>query len=155
MVVVLFSDGQHNEGESPVEVAKILGGRGLPLYTVGFGTQTRPRDLAVVKVDAPDSVFFEDRIQGQVTLKDDLPKGLPFTLTVQDGDKVLWQQAMVSDGSNLRKVPLSFPLGETVREHLQNKTGDADLTAASALVVHHADGSAETVKSGLQAPPSA
>ena len=31
----------------------------------------------------------------------------------------------------------------------------ADLGAASALVVHHADGTAVTVKSGLQAPPGA
>ena len=31
----------------------------------------------------------------------------------------------------------------------------ADLAAASALVVHHADGTAVTVKSGLQAPPGA
>jgi hypothetical protein len=33
--------------------------------------------------------------------------------------------------------------------------GTADLGDASALVVHHADGTAETVKSGLQAPPGA
>jgi hypothetical protein len=127
--VVLFSDGQHNEGESPVEVAKILAGRGLPLYTVGFGSQNRPRDLAVVKVEAPDSVFFEDRISGQITLKDDLPAGLPFTVMVQDRDKVLWQQQLVSDGSNVRKVPFSFPLGETVKERLKDKSGDTEPTA--------------------------
>jgi hypothetical protein len=33
--------------------------------------------------------------------------------------------------------------------------GAADLAAATALVVHHADGTAATVNSGLQAPPSA
>ncbi len=127
--VVLFSDGQHNEGESPVEVAKILAGRGLPIYTVGFGGETRPRDLAIVKIDAPDSVFFEDRIQGQITLKDDLPPGIPFTVMVQDGDKVLWQQQLVSEGSNLRKVPFSAPLSETVKERLKNKSADTQLTA--------------------------
>jgi hypothetical protein len=127
--VVLFSDGQHNEGESPVEVAKILAGRGLPIYTVGFGSEIRPRDLAVVKIDAPDSVFFEDRIQGQITLKDDLPPGIPFTVMLQDGDKVLWQQKLVSDGSNLRKVPFSAPLSETVQERLKNKTADMQLTS--------------------------
>ena len=127
--VVLFSDGQHNEGESPLEMAKILAGRGLPIYTVGFGSDIRPRDLAVVKVDAPDSVFFEDRIQGQITLKDDLPAGMPFTVMVQDGDKPLWQQQMVSDGSNLRKVPFSFPLSDVVQERLKNKAPDTELTA--------------------------
>lgn len=127
--VVLFTDGQHNEGESPVEVAKILAGRGLPIYTVGFGTETRPRDLAIVKIEAPDSVFFEDRIQGQITLKDDLPAGIPFTVMVQDGDKVLWQQQLVSEGSNLRKVPFSAPLSETVQERLKNKSADTQLTS--------------------------
>lgn len=127
--IVLFSDGQHNEGESPIEVAKILAGRGLPLYTVGFGSQTRPRDLAVVKVDAPESVFFEDRIAGEITLKDDLPAGLPFQVTVQDGDKVLWQQALVSEGSNLRKIPFSFPLSDTVKDRLKTKPGEAEITA--------------------------
>lgn len=127
--VVLLSDGQHNEGESPLEVARILGGRGLPLYTVGFGSQTKPRDLAVVKIDAPDSVFFEDRIQGQITLKDDLPAGLPFTVMVQDADKILWQQAMVSDGSNLRKVPFSFEVSDLVKERLKGKSNDTQVTA--------------------------
>ncbi len=127
--VVLFSDGQHNEGESPIEVAKILAGRGLPLYAVGFGSQTRPRDLAVVKVDAPDSVFFEDRVNGTITLKDDLPAGLPFTVMVQDGDKVLWEQALVSDGSNVRQIPFSFPLGETVKERLKSQPSGTELTA--------------------------
>jgi hypothetical protein len=127
--VVLLSDGQHNEGESPIEVAKILAGRGLPIYTVGFGSDIRPRDLAVVKIEAPDSVFFEDRVAGQITLKDDLPPGLPFTVMVQDGDKVLWQQKLVSDGSNLRKVPFSFPLSDTVAERLKNKSADTQLTA--------------------------
>ena len=129
--VVLFSDGQHNEGESPLETAQILAGRGLPIYTVGFGSDVRPRDLAVVKIEAPDSVFFEDRIAGQITLKDDLPPGLPFTVMIQDGDKVLWQQALVSEGSNLRKVPFSFPLSETVKEHLKNKAADTELTAVA------------------------
>ena len=129
--IVLFSDGQHNEGESPVEVAKILAGRGIPIYTVGFGSQVRPRDLAVVKVEGPESVFFEDRIQGQITLKDDLPPGLPFTVMVQDGDKVLWQQQLVSDGSNVRKVPFSFPISESVQERLKNKSAGTEIAAVA------------------------
>jgi hypothetical protein len=127
--VVLFSDGQHNEGESPIEVAKILAGRGLPIYTVGFGSDIRPRDLAVVKIDAPESVFFEDRVQGQITIKDDLPPGIPFTVTVQDGDSQLWQQKLVSEGSNLRKIPFSFPLGDAVQEKLKNKPADTELAS--------------------------
>ncbi len=127
--VVIFSDGQHNEGESPVEVAKLLAGRGMPVFTVGFGSQVKPRDLAVMRVDGPESVFFEDRIRGTITLKDDMPAGLPFTVTVQDGEKVLWQQQLVTDGSNVRKVAFDFPISEQVKERMKNKQSDVAMTA--------------------------
>ena len=80
--VVLFSDGQHNNGESPIEVAKVFGGRQMPIYTVGMGSQVRPRDLAFVKAEVPESVFFQDRIHGQIVLKDDMPVGQPFNVVV-------------------------------------------------------------------------
>jgi hypothetical protein len=124
--MVIFSDGQHNEGESPVEVAKILAARGIPVFTVGLGSQVRPRDLAVMRVDGPESVFFEDRIHGAVTLKDDMPAGLPFTVSVQDGDKVLWQQQLLTDGSNVRKVVFDFPISDQVKERLKNKQADVE-----------------------------
>ncbi|MGB8166179.1 MAG: hypothetical protein WCF18_01725, partial [Chthoniobacteraceae bacterium] len=122
--IVLFSDGQHNEGESPAEVAKILAGRGLPIFTIGLGADNRPRDLAVVKVDAPDAVFFEDRVRGQVVLKDDMPAGQPFTLTVRDGDKAVWEQAFVTEGSNVRRVGFDFPISDLVKDRLKQQRTD-------------------------------
>ncbi len=122
--VILFSDGQHNEGESPVEVAKILAGRGVPIFTVGLGPDSRPRDLAVVKIDAPDAVFFEDRVRGQVVLKDDMPAGQPFTVVIKDGDKPVWEQAFVTDGQNVRRVGFDFPISDLVKERLKQQRTD-------------------------------
>ncbi len=116
--VILFSDGQHNEGESPLEVAKILGARQMPIFTVGVGSQTRPRDLAIMRAEAPDSVFYQDRVRGQIFFKDDMPAGMPFELKVQDGDKVLWQQQVISDGSQVRKVAFDFPIREAAEARL-------------------------------------
>ena len=119
--IVIFSDGQHNEGESPVEVAKVLAGRGVPVFTVGYGSETRPRDLAIAKIEAPDAVFFEDRVRGQVMLKDDMPAGLPFTVTIQDGEKPVWQQQLVTDGQNLRRVTFDFPISDLVKERVKQQ----------------------------------
>jgi hypothetical protein len=117
--VVLFSDGQHNEGDSPREVARLLGARQWPIYSVGFGGTTQPRDLAVVKIDAPEAVFYEDRVRGIITLKDDMPGGLGFRLAIRDGEKTLWEQDLKTEGRNLRQVPFDFPVGETVKERLK------------------------------------
>jgi hypothetical protein len=121
--LVIFSDGQHNEGESPVEVAKILAGRGVPVFTVGFGTESRPRDLAIARVEAPDAVFFEDRVRGEITLKDDMSAGLPFTVSIKDGEKTVWEQALVTEGQNLRRVTFDFPISELVKKRLANQGG--------------------------------
>ncbi|HEY2843357.1 MAG TPA: hypothetical protein VGJ09_06895, partial [Bryobacteraceae bacterium] len=55
--------------------------------------------------------------------------GIPFTVMVQDGDKVLWQQQLISDGSNLRKVPFSAPVNETVQERLKNRPAGTQLNS--------------------------
>lgn len=118
--IVLFSDGQHNEGASPLEAARILGGRQMPLFGVGFGSTSRPRDLALVKVDAPEAVFAEDRVRGQITIKDDMPAGTPFTLSIKDGDTVLWEQTLGTQGTNLRTVPFDFAMSGPVQERLKD-----------------------------------
>ncbi len=127
--VVLFSDGQHNEGESPAELARVFAARGMPVFTVGFGSQVRPRDLAVLKVEGPEAVFFEDRVRGWITLKDDMPAGLPFKLTVSDGGKVLWEHALVTEGRNVRKVAYDFPIGEHVKERMKARSGDVQTSS--------------------------
>ena len=62
--IVLFSDGQHNEGDSPLEASKVLGARQLPIFTIGYGATTRPHDLAVTRIQAPQTVFSEDTVHG-------------------------------------------------------------------------------------------
>jgi len=44
-----------------------------------------PNDLAVMDVIAPQTVFFEDRVRGEVTLKDDMPPGQAFLLKIEEG----------------------------------------------------------------------
>ena len=117
--VVLLSDGQQNGDESPPEAARLLGARQIPVYPVGMGSPLRPPDLALIKVDAPESVFFEEQVRGQVILKDDMPAGLPFKVTVREGDAVLWEESVVTTGAAVRKIPFEFGVKKQVAAHVE------------------------------------
>ena len=43
-----MTDGRHNSGSSPIETARVLAARGIPVHTVGFGGAREPPDLALV-----------------------------------------------------------------------------------------------------------
>ena len=60
--VVVFSDGAWNTGKSPAAVARALGRLGTPVFTVGFGDVTPPRDAAVVELKAPKKAHVGDEV---------------------------------------------------------------------------------------------
>jgi len=112
--VILLSDGQHNSQDSPDVVAKMLGDRGIPLYTIGFGSEVRPADMAVLSIEAPQTIFHEDRVSGTVTIKDDMPAGLPFELKIMHGEQEVWRKDMISSQRAVLKVPFDFPAKDLV-----------------------------------------
>ena len=71
-----ISDGGHNQENSPLETAKLLAVRNLPIYTVGLGSDQKPLDLALLQTVVPDSVYQEDRIKGIISIKDNLTREL-------------------------------------------------------------------------------
>jgi len=128
---VVFTDGQHNSGESPVEAARVLGGKGTPVFPIGVGSQIHPRDLAIVKVTGPESVFHEDRYRGEVILKDDVPVGQPFTVTLRDGDKVVWEQKLLSENRPLRRIPFDLPVEDLAKARQRENASGAEITGVA------------------------
>ncbi|MEO6741797.1 MAG: hypothetical protein ABIP20_16250, partial [Chthoniobacteraceae bacterium] len=128
--VVIFTDGQHNSGEAPLESARILAGRKTAILSVGFGSQVPPRDIAVLRVVAPDSVFFEDRVRGEIYIKEEIPPGEPFTVSVKDGGKVVWEKPLVSVGKGVRRVPFEFPIKEIAVARMKNQTQGYEVAGA-------------------------
>ena len=55
--VILFTDGQHNVGPSPLDLARELGVRKLPIYAVALGSKIPPSDIAVLELSAPKQIF--------------------------------------------------------------------------------------------------
>lgn len=122
-VIVMLSDGQHNQGNSPIEAAKTAGGRNIPVFTVGVGAIERPGDLAVLAVKGPDSVFFEDRVRGEVLVKDDMPAGQAFMLKLEENGRTVWEKALVTEKSNRRRIEFDFPIKEMVEARKKNAEG--------------------------------
>ena len=119
--VILLTDGQHNAGDAPLDAAMVLAGRKMPVFSVGFGSQVPPRDVAVLRTVVPDSVFFEDRIRGEIYIKEEIPPGETFTVSVKDGDKVVFEKKLVSIGHGVRRVPFEFPIKELAESRLKQQ----------------------------------
>jgi hypothetical protein len=126
-VAVLISDGQHNDGPSPVELAKALAAKRIPVFTVGVGSGVRPQDLAVLKVEFPQTVFFQDRVRGEVVIKQDLPAGTPFKIWVRSGDRMLAEKSLRTDPEQIRKVALDFPVAEVVKAQLEKQRAGVEV----------------------------
>lgn len=122
-VVVVLSDGQHNLGGSPIETAKVAANRNIPMFTVGVGALERPSDLAIVGVTAPESVFFEDRVRGEITLKDDMAPGQSFVMRIEDDGETLWEKTLTTERNHRRKVEFDFPIKELVEARRKDTAG--------------------------------
>lgn len=57
---VLVSDGRHNTDRDPVPIAGRLGSINVPVFPLMIGSERRPRDIAILTVDAPQTAFKSD-----------------------------------------------------------------------------------------------
>lgn len=124
VAAVLLSDGGHNDGGSPLALARMLGSRGIPLFTIGMGVASPPPDLAVLEVNGPVSVFYRDRLKGEIILKDDMPPGRPFVARLESGGTVLWTKSLITDGSHRRSVPFDFAVQPLAEKRTGGRGGD-------------------------------
>jgi hypothetical protein len=129
-VVLMVSDGRHNLGPSPLQPARILGARGVPVFTLGLGPAQPPRDLAIIRAQAPGQVFMEDMVTGELTLSDSMPAGTAFELRCDWDGQVLWRQPLITTGQGRRTVPFAFP----VKAAIESRLGDERKRAAVSSV---------------------
>ena len=125
---VLLSDGGHNQGGSPLEISKLLGARNIPIFTVGFGNNQRPPDLAILEVQNPPNIFVEDRVRGTISLKDDLIPGTPFRLVIKNSENsVIWDRNLTGLDLRKREVTFDFPAKPLVDQKLNELGENSDL----------------------------
>lgn len=106
--VVLISDGQHNRGASPLETARVLGTRGVPVMTVSFGSDRPARDAGILEAEVPDIVFHRDRLRGRVLIADHRAGAPPLTLQIRVDGEVVWSRQLSVSG--VQPVEFEFPV---------------------------------------------
>jgi hypothetical protein len=116
-VMVVLSDGNHNTQTSPLNVAKLLGDREIPAFCIGFGATDHPPDLAIQRIEAPESVFKSDRVKGQIFIKDDMPSGVSFDVQILHAGTIAWEQRLITNGQHIRPVKFDFRV-QPLLEHL-------------------------------------
>lgn len=128
-VAVLLTDGRHTEGASPVETARELAAAGTKVVTVAVGAAEEPPDLAILKLEHPESVFRRDQVRGVAVLQDRGAAGTPFVLQIRNGSDVLWQKQELATGSGERRIEFSFGVEPLVERLASEATNGVSLNA--------------------------
>lgn len=105
--IVVLTDGQHNWGLSPLNKARELGQRNVPIYFVALGAKDPPPDLAVLSVKATPPTVFKNAytsVEARVLINN-LPAGkVKVTLTYPDRPDAKKREPLVEeiahDGTN-------------------------------------------------------
>jgi hypothetical protein len=105
--VLLVTDGANNSGSQPREAAELARQEGVPLYVYGVGI-TRPRDLIVANLFAPDVSFVKDEVAVTVRVRAQGLSGENAEIALKLGGETVATQpvAFASDGEQV--VPLRF-----------------------------------------------
>ena len=98
--IVLASDGQHNGSEDPMELAYKAKDLGIPIFTIGVGDPSRPKNLAVTKLYVRDRVPVNE------------PFEIEAAMYVEDYDGTsieveLLEHPLAEDGSQLPGIPIA------------------------------------------------
>jgi len=95
--VVLLTDGASNGGIDPLEVARRLRDRGIPLFPVGLGLPNPP-DLRIQAVSVHDTVLFKDTVSAYVQVASTGYANRTVGLTLKlDGEQVARADVLLSD----------------------------------------------------------
>jgi hypothetical protein len=105
--VVILTDGQHNWGLSPLNKARELGQRGVPVYFIATGAKDPPPDLAILSVKATPPTVFKNAyttIEARVLINNLPPGKVKVTLHYPDAPDVKKREPLVEeivhDGTN-------------------------------------------------------
>ena len=120
--VLLVSDGANNSGGSPREAAALCRREGVPLYAYGVGI-TRPRDLIVASLAAPEVAFAKDEALAMVRVRAQNLNGQTAEVVLKLAGQTVASKTIAFESDGEQAVPLRFtPPGE----------GDFELEAAIA-----------------------
>lgn len=87
--VVLLSDGDWNEGNSPVDAATRFHMKGIPVFTVGIGSKIPLPDLELVSMNAPTYGVSKKELRIPFVVGNTMGQDKEVTLTLTINDKAI------------------------------------------------------------------
>jgi hypothetical protein len=97
--VVVLSDFQSVEGETPVRVADRINGKNIPIYTVGVGLPSPP-DVRIVKVHAPEVVIAGNKVPVGVQINAEGYEGQSIDVTLDSKHGSISKRVVLKPGAN-------------------------------------------------------
>ena len=105
--IVLVTDGANNSGSQPREIAGLMRQDGVPLYVYGVGI-TRPRDIIVGNLFAPEVSFVKDEVSVTVRVRSQGLNGENAEVVLKLGDRKVAAKSITFNGDGEQVVPLKF-----------------------------------------------
>lgn len=107
--IVVLTDGRHNAEARVEPLAERIGLQGVPVCPIVFGGGSRPAtDAAIVSVEAPETVYSDDRMLVSTEVKLDGLAGQTVEVTLfRDGEPVDSQRIEVTGNAYRRRVQLA------------------------------------------------
>jgi hypothetical protein len=90
--VILVSDGRHNRPNRVEDFARRFGILDAPVGIVAVGSETPPKDAAILAVRAPEAIHLGDRMKVSADLKFDGYNGEKAQIQLRRGNKLLEQR---------------------------------------------------------------
>ena len=137
MVVVLISDGQHNNGPSPLDMARQFKERSVPIYALGVGSTQPQKDIAILAVKGPNTVFPDARVAGEMVLLDGIGPGKSMKVRIEHKGVTVWEREFATSQGR-RVLPFDFAIKDTVDGELARQNRDlrqANLPLAFQVIV--------------------
>ncbi|MEM9802130.1 MAG: hypothetical protein AAGA20_17530 [Planctomycetota bacterium] len=117
--VVLLSDGDWNEGESPYDVAVRYRLAGVPIFTASVGSPSRLPDVALAPVDPPTFAVVGRPVEIPIAIDSAMPRDVSTTLSLTDESGVVETRSIT--------LPARRGVAETV-EYRPTEAGRFTLT---------------------------
>lgn len=103
--IFLISDGQSNEGTSPLDAAEEAGSQGVPLILLGVGDPDEPRDVELRNLTVEEVVLVHDEVAFEVTVRQRGYEGVKLTLYLkEDGTEVAREDILLEGALKEQKV---------------------------------------------------
>jgi uncharacterized membrane protein len=107
--IVLLTDGDANTGRNPVDEARLLSARNIPVYTVGVGNPDEPFDVALADVKSKKSVYVNDTVVVTADVQSSGYENQEVTVALRSkGETLSEEHITLSARARTRRVQLKF-----------------------------------------------